>query len=89
MARRGKKVKPWPLVVAVGPDGRSVMRWYGSKVDALAAMRAGGDDDTMYVEVGGQRIEVSFHASPAAARRARDRDVAAGLFAAMPVEGHA
>lgn len=81
--------KLWPVVAV--PDGRGgvLIRWYAGRDDALRAVRKGGDDDVMYIDVNGVRIEVSFHESPAAARKACDREIARGRFAKSKPVGNA
>lgn len=92
MACREKKMKTWPVTLIPTTAGGFLIRWYAGRDDVLKALRGRADDDVIYIDVDGPcgfRIEVSFHESPVAARRARNKDVADGVLAAEPAKGRA
>lgn len=83
------KQESWPVVVVLGSEGLGVLRWYAGRNEALKVLRAHDPDEVMFIQVGAQRVEVSFHESLSEARKACDRDMARGLFASGKYEGSA
>lgn len=79
----------WPVLVVPDGAGRCLIRGCVGRAEALRILQGRQADDVLVIQVGGVRIEISFHDSIEAADAALKDATVRGVLTGAPAKGRA